>query len=34
MLKKWNKIRMNLNYLMNKIFKEADPRISELLESL
>lgn len=34
MLRKWNKIRMNLNYLMNKIFKEADPRISEFLESL
>ncbi|CAD8159189.1 unnamed protein product [Paramecium octaurelia] len=34
MLKKWNKIRINLNYLVNKIFKEADPKISHFLESL
>ncbi|CAD8050107.1 unnamed protein product [Paramecium sonneborni] len=34
MLKKWNKIRINLNYLVNKIFKEADPKISKFLESL
>lgn len=34
MLKKWNKIRINLNYLVNKIFKEADPKISQFLESL
>lgn len=34
MLKKWNKIKINLNYLVNKICKESDPKIRLILESL